>query len=247
MVLHVGSFLQMKEFDWIEDYMPHRQFLQARPNLYAAWCHTVLDAVELIEDYMREELDLCTRQLGWTRHDLLNALPDTDTAPSNPKDQISHPQTCSQRQYKYGPIAYSLVEPARIADQECVKIGHGSDCRCRDIPEESGLAAGLAEYTGMWCYADVEDDSDIDEDFVDAQPHIFDPQCLPSPSNCNVFSDVAGLLYSAQGRIRSGSYSIGEYLCAACFLLREQYIGGDGFAAEFPPMPKSFESFHTRG
>jgi hypothetical protein len=243
MALYVGSFLQLKGFDWTEDYMPHAQFLQAQPNLYTAWCHAVLDAVERLEDYMREELDSCMRQLGWTRHDLLSALADTNSSSYDANDQRSHAQICSRCQYDYGIMAHSLVEPAQIAIQGCIGTGHDSDCRCRNIFKDSGLAAKIPEYTGVWGDDDYgENESDIGEEFFDAQPYLFDTQ---SQSDCDVFTNVATLLYSAQGRIWIGSYAIDERLCATCFLFKEQYIGEDGFAAEFPAMPQSFESLRT--
>lgn len=246
MVLHVGSFLQLKGFDWIEDHMSHRQFLQAQPNLYAAWCHALLDTVEKMEDYMREELDLCMQQLSWARNDLTSALSNTEAGSYITKDQDLDFQICSQCKDNYGVMAHSLVEPARIAIQECVQTGHDSDCICRNICKENELAAKLSDYTGV-CRDDYEDDeSDMDEDlFEEAQPYLFGHPPSQSQQDCNVFSDVATLLYRAQGRIWIGRYAIGERICATCFLLREQYIGEDGFAAEFPAMPKSFESFRT--
>jgi hypothetical protein len=66
MVVQVGSLLQMRGFDWVEDYMPRRDFLRVQPSLYEAWCNAVLDAVENLEKYMRQELDLCMQQLSWT-------------------------------------------------------------------------------------------------------------------------------------------------------------------------------------
>jgi hypothetical protein len=241
MALYVGSFLHLEGFDWTEDNMPHAQFLQAQPNLYAAWCHAVLDAVEKIEDYMREELDSCMQQLGWTQHYLLNALLNTDSASYDSDDQMCHAQICSRCQYDYGLMAHSLVEPARIAS---IESGHDSDCRCRNTSKDNGLAAEIPEYTGVWCDDDYgENESDIGEEFFDAQTHLFDSQIQ---SSCDVFTNVATLLYSAQGRIWIGDYAIGERLCATCFLFKERYIGEDGFAAEFPPMPKSFESLRTK-
>jgi hypothetical protein len=247
MVVHVGSFLQMRGFDWTEDYMPHRQFLQAQPNLYAAWCHAVLDAIENLEDYMRQDLDLFMRQLDWARDDLISALSYTDPTSYHTNNQNSHQQICSRCKDDYSTLACSLVEPARIAIQECVKTGHDSDCVCRSIYKEKHTPAELRDYTGV-CYYDDDDDheSDIEEEFFDAQPHLFGPPSLQNQPNCNMFSDVATLLYSAQGRIWMGEYEIGERLCAACFLLKELYIDEDGHATEFPPMPKSFDGLRTK-
>lgn len=243
MLLYVGSFLQMKGFDWIEDSMSHREFLQAQPNLYAAWCHAVLDAVEKIELYMREELDLSMQHLGWTRDDLISALSNTDVVTLSSNTHLLNPQSCSQCKDNYNMMAHSLVEPARIAIQECVKTGHEPDCICQSIFTENDLGAENSDYSGVCCNEEEGDESDADEEFFDAQPLHFDNQ---DQSNSKMFSEVATLLYKAQGRIWIGEYAIGERLCATCFLFKEQYIGEDGFAAEFPPMPKSFESFRTK-
>jgi hypothetical protein len=244
MILCVGSLLQMKGFDWIEDSMSHREFLQVQPSLYTAWCHAVLDAVEKIEVYMHEELDSSMQQLGWTRNDLIGALSDDGVASLSSDDHTPNPKTCSQCKDNYNMMAHSLVEPARIAIDECVKTGHESDCVCQTISFAShDLAAELPDYTGV-CYDEDEGNkSDADAGFFDAQPFHFDDQNHP---NGNMFSDIATLLYKAQGRLWIGEYAIGERLCATCFLFKEEYIGEDGFAADFPPMPKSFESFRTK-
>jgi hypothetical protein len=244
MALCVGSLLQMKGFDWIEDSMSHREFLQMQPNLYTAWCHAVLDAVEKIEVYMREELDSSMQQLGWTRNDLIGALSDKDVASLSSDDHTTNPKTCSQCEDEYNMLAQSLVEPARIAIDECVKTGHESDCVCQSISFTShDLAAELPDYTGICYDEDDGDKSNADAGFFDAQPFHFDDQNHPDG---NMFSDIATLLYKAQGRIWIGKYAVGERLCATCFLFKEEYIGEDGFAVEFPPMPKSFESFRTK-
>jgi hypothetical protein len=240
MVLYLGSFLQMRGFDWIENSMSHREFLQAQPNLYAAWCNAVLDAVEKIEVYMREELDLSIQQLGWTRDDLIHALSETDDAALSSN---ADPQTCSQCKDNYGTMVQGLVEPARIAVEECVETGHESDCICQSIFVANDLNAEISDYTGVYFDESEEDDPDTDDEFFDTQPHHFDTR---NGSNGSMFSVMATLLYKAQGRIWIGKYAIGERLCATCFLFKEQYIGKDGFAAEFPPMPKSFESFRTK-
>jgi hypothetical protein len=240
MVLYVGSFLQMRGFDWIEDSMSHREFLQAQPNLYAAWCNAVLDAVEKIEVYMREELDLSIQQLGWTRDDLIHRLSETDDVVLSSNVE---PQTCSQCKDNYGTMAQGLVEPARIAVEECVETGHEFDCICQSIFVAKDHNAEISDYTGVYFDGYQEDDPDTDDEFFDTQPHPFDAR---HDSNSNTFPAIATLLYKAQGRIWIGKHAIGERLCATCFLFKEQYIGEDGFAAEFPPMPKSFESFRTK-
>jgi hypothetical protein len=247
MVIYLGSLLQMKRFDWIEDYMSHRQFLQIQPSLYTAWCHTVLDNTENIEAYMQDEMESSMRQLGWTRDDLLSTLSNTEAASCHLDDVKSCNQVCSQCKDYYGRMPHNLVEPARIAIQECVRTGHDSDCICQNIYKKSDVEVELSDYTGMCCDDYDENQSDVEEDdFFDAQPHLFDSPSFQSQPGCNVFSDLATQLYSAQGRIWIGTYAIGERLCGTCFLLRELYIGEDGFAAEFPRMPKSFESFRTK-
>lgn len=245
MVIHVGSFLQMRGFDWTEDHMPHREFLRAQPNLYAAWCHAVLDAVEKVENYMRQELDLCMQQLGWTRVDLISALSDNNTVLPSANRQ-NHHQYCTHCKYDYGVLACNLVEPARIAVIECVKSGHNSDCVCHSIYKSNELPTEISEYTGICQKNHDGDEPDTDQEFFDAQPHLFSSCSIQDQQTLNMFSDAATLLYSAQGRNWMGRHAIGERLCATCFLLKEQYIGEDGLAAEFPPMPKSFEGLRVK-
>jgi hypothetical protein len=247
MCLQVGSLLQMKGFDWVEDYMSHRQFLQIQPSLYTAWCHTVLDNTKNKEAYMQEEMESSMRQLGWTRDHLLSMLSDTEAAPCDPSDDRSSNQVCSQCKDYYGLMPHNLVEPARIAVQECVRTGHDPDCICQSIYIKRDVAAEISYYTGVCSDDSNEDEPDVEDDyFFDAQPHLFESPLAQIQPSCNVFSDVATLLYGAQGRIWIGTYAIGERLCATCFLLKELYIGEDGFVAEFPGMPKSFESFRNK-
>ncbi|KAK7187424.1 hypothetical protein PSPO01_06654 [Paraphaeosphaeria sporulosa] len=247
MAVQAGAFLRIKGFDWTEDDMTYGAFLQAQPGIYADWCNAVLDAVDKLENHMREELELYMRQLCWTQDDLLNALSSTNAVIYNSNDRTSHLQTCSRCQHNYTSMAHILVEPARIEIQECVKTGHSPVCICRNIPQQSLNVAELPEYTGMWCYPSIDDVLDAEEDFFDAQPYLFDPTSLQiDRPNSNVFSEAATLLYTAQGRNWIGSYAIGERLCASCFFFKERYIGEDGFAAEFPPMPESFVSLRTK-
>lgn len=241
MVAYVGSFLQMRGFDWIEDHtcMSQRQFSRTQPNLYAAWCHAVLDAVENIEVYMREELHKCLQILGWTRRDLLRSLNDTDNTPINEDEHNRSFLVCSRCKDSYVTGMSNLMQPTRIAIQECVRTGHDYNCTCEGRHQEIQVLRQLPEYTGRCCDGSDENGPSFDEDDVfDAEPYIFE-------SDCDGSSEVATLLYRAQGRIWIGEYTMDDRLCATCFLFKEQYIGEDGFATEFPPMPKTFESLRT--
>jgi hypothetical protein len=239
MILQIGSLLQMRGFDWVEDHMPRRDYLKVQPSLYTAWCNAVLDAVEKLREYMRQELDLCMQQFGWARSDLISAISCTDT--TNRTNEGSRQETCTSCESNYGELACSLVEPARISITECVKTGHHFNCLCQSIPTILNLPAELPTYTGTYHSGHETDDVDTTQDFFDAQPYVFpasSPSHHPTPT---MFSDMATLLYSAQGRNWVSNYAIGERLCSICFLRREQYIGADGLAAEFPPMPRSFD------
>lgn len=243
MVIQVGSFLQMKGFDWIEEYhnMPHQEYLRAQPNIYAAWCHAVLDGVKNLECHMRQELDACSRQLGWTRPELLDAL--SGITPTCTSDlQLLQQQTCTRCKCHYGALDCMLVEPARITALECAKNDHYPECVCQYLRETSKPPADIPDYIGV-CYGDQDGYiSDPDEEFFDALPHIFDTTPVQTQRTTDMFSNIATLLYSAQGRTWISEYTLGERLCATCLLVREQYIGEDGLVAEFPPMPKSFEA-----
>ena len=251
MVVQVGSLLQMRGFDWVEDFMPRRDFLRVQPSLYEAWCNAVLDAVENLEKYMRQELDLCMQQLGWTRGGLISALSGTDVATTTPNN--AHRETCTRCKTHYGSLSCSLVEPARIAVTECVKAGHHFNCLCQSIQSIPDPTAKLPPYTGTYDSPSSSSHptpiSSPVEEFFDAEPHLFLTSCQSDPhhSPSTMFSDIATLLYTAQGRNWMNSYAIGERLCSLCFLRKEQYIGADGLAAEFPPMPRSFEGFREFG
>ncbi|KAF1929931.1 uncharacterized protein M421DRAFT_380930 [Didymella exigua CBS 183.55] len=235
MVLNAGSFLQMKGFDWIDDDMPHRLFLQALPHLYAAWCHTVLEAVEQVEMYMREEFHQCLGQLNMTRETFLHTI-----SRENTNHRPTNGRICTDCQVEYSALDHGLVQPARIAVTECVSTGHSFDCNCQNMDEITSYMTKLTlpTYAGAYDKDGEGQYFDTEDEFFDAEPHIFDHTSCNKP---DPFSDIATMLFRAHGRAWIGSYAIGEELCASCFLFRENYISKDGFAADFPPMPKSFE------
>lgn len=240
MAINAGSFLQMKGFDWIDDDLPHQQFLQVLPNIYAAWCHTVLEAVEQVETYMREEFDQCLEQLQMTRETFLETISREKTHFGNGRRR-----RCTDCQVSYDALDNGLVQPARISVMECVSTGHSFDCNCQNMENSTSDMADpvLPEYAGIYDAIDEGQDTDTDDEFFDAEPHLFDYASRNKP---DAFSDIAITLYRAHGRAWIGHYAIGEELCASCFLFREQYIAEDGLAADFPPMPKSFEGLRAK-
>jgi hypothetical protein len=245
MALSAGSFLQMKGFDWIEDDIPHRQFMQALPSIYASWCYAVLDAVERLEVYMREELEQCLRQLSSTRENFLDAIFQPSTASNILNHGPTQSTVCTDCGDDYTSLNDGLVEPARIAISECVETGHDFDCNCHSVTDVTGYTTQSEppDYSGAYHESEVDGHSDIDEEFFDAEPYLFGDT---GTVNTYVFSDIAKLLYRAHGRVWMDDYTIGEQLCAACFLFREQYIGEDGLAADFPPIPRSFEGLRVK-
>jgi hypothetical protein len=240
MVLNAGSFLQMKGFDWIDDDMPHQQFLQALPTIYAAWCHAVLDAVENVETYMRDEFDQCLGQLNMTQEAFLDTIS---------RDNTDHKTTgrrrCTDCQADYSALDQGLVQPAQIAVTECVSTGHSFNCNCQSMDDFTSIVMQfhLPTYSGAYGKEDVDNEADSDDEFFDAEPHFFDRSACNKP---DAFSDIATMLFRAHGRVWIDKYAIGEELCASCFLFREQYIREDGLAADWPPTPRSFEGLRAK-
>ncbi|KAL5117771.1 hypothetical protein ACEQ8H_004381 [Pleosporales sp. CAS-2024a] len=245
MILSAGSFLQMKGFDWTDDDLSHRSFMQMLPNLYASWCHAVLDAVDGLNAYMREELEQCLGQLGLTRERFLDAISPQNTALMHLNYDGVQASLCTDCGEDYTPLKEALMEPARIAVTECVVTGHGSNCVCQSVSIQNkctNRCEPLA-YSGVCCDSELDKGIGMDEEFFDAEPYLFSAN---ESANSTMFSGIATLLYRAQGRVWTGDYTIGERLCAACFLLREQYIGKDGLSADFPPIPKSFQGLRVK-
>lgn len=245
MVINAGSFLQMKGFDWIDDDMPHRQFLQALPNIYSAWCHAVIESVEQVETYMREDLEQCLGQITLTREAFLDTISCANTVLHSSSHEQAQWRVCTECQDDYSTLGIGLVEPTRIAITECVMTGHSFDCKCQSVENFTSYTTqpDPPAYSGACYEGDDDQGADADEVFFDAEPHLFDKT---SPNKPDVFSEIATMLYRAHGRVWIGDYAIGEQLCASCFLFREQYIGEDGLAADFPPMPKSFEGLRAK-
>ncbi|KAH7066716.1 hypothetical protein BKA63DRAFT_126404 [Paraphoma chrysanthemicola] len=245
MIVNAGAFLQMRGFDWINDELPHHQFLQALPNMYVAWCRAVLDAVEQVEIYMREEMDDCLTQLNMTRATFLKAVSRSTSTSKSFGSSNNRDSVCTSCRCDFTVLGIGLVAPARIAIAECVMTGHDFDCRCRDLTSASLHVERQdhPSYSGSYHEDNSSDDADDDEQYFDADPHA---SCTMEISKSDVFSDIAKLLYRAQGSVWLGDYTIEEELCASCFLIREHYIGEDGLAADFPPMPRSFESLRAQ-
>ncbi|KAF3034602.1 hypothetical protein E8E12_004361 [Didymella heteroderae] len=242
----LGSWLalRMKGFDWMEDNLTHKQFLQALPSIYSAWCKALLECIEQVKAHMREELDRYLCQLGMTRDAFVWTLTHTKSIAIDVNAKKPPSTACTHCGDEYGLLACGLVEPARIAVTECVKIAHHSDCVCGNIHKDFTAHEELLEYTGKYVTDDNEPDVNANDEFFDAHPYVFNDTDLQSCSN--LFTDIATLLYSAQGRIWLGEHSVGERLCSTCFLLKEKYIGEDGLSADFPPMPRSFEGLRVK-
>lgn len=245
MIISAGSFLQMQGFDWINDDMSQKQYMQALPNIYASWCHAVLDAVEHLEMYLQEELEQCLKQLGLTREAFLEAMSFSSTTLMDWDHVHLGDTACTGCGEDYMLLNDGLVEPARIAVNECVVTGHDFGCICRTVDDTSiYITQNHDQYHRDACYESSHaDDSDSDEDFFDAEPYPIDTNNATATS---VFTDIATLLYRAHGRVWLGTYFIGERFCATCFLSREQYISKDGMAGEFPPIPKSFKGLRVK-
>lgn len=246
MVVNAGSFLQMKGFDWMEDNLTHKQFLQALPSIYSAWCNAVLDCVEQVEAYMREELRGYLCQLGMTRGEFVDALIQTKSILHSTNIENLPRTACTSCKDDYGLFTCGLVEPARIAITECVRSGHNSNCVCGKIPKSSTVSEDIPEYTGTFRTDDKDDGTHADDEFFDAQPYVFSDASSRTNSTSSMFTDIATLLYSAQGRIWLGEHLFGERLCSTCFLLKEKYIGEDGLSADFPPIPRSFGGLRVK-
>lgn len=250
MVVNAGSFLQMRGFDWMTDNLSHKQFLQALPSIYSAWCRALLDCIQRVEYHLREELSTCMQQLNMTRDAFVEALSQANHLSTSSREKLADgnlPNTvCTHCHDDYGSLACGLVNPARIAVTECVKTAHNSNCVCNSICKTDAIGSAPLDYTGRMQTDGIDQDLDSEDEFFDAQPHLFDHSEVQTGTKANMFNDIATLLYSAQGRIWLGKHSIGERLCSTCLLLKEKYIGEDGLSADFPPLPTSFDGLRVK-
>jgi hypothetical protein len=247
MALTAGSFLQIKGFDWVQDDMTHRQYLQALPTVYSAWCHALLDCVENVEDYLQLELEECLQQLNWTRTHFLGAILHNNTMVGR-KDEKFLGSSCTRCDDNYSFLPSALVVPSQIAASECARTGHTFGCVCQQA-NESDIVQKHTEprdYSEAYLNSANAEDLDDDEIFYDAEPCDFDDSILPSQKPADIFSDIAVLLYRAHGRAWLGEYAPEEHLCTTCFLHRECYTDEYGSIADFPPMPEHFNGLRFR-
>jgi hypothetical protein len=250
MTISAGSLCQMSGFDWLHDDLSHREYLQAVPTMYAAWCSRVLDSTENLESYIRLELENYQQQLGFTRALFLDALSYQNTTGKNDDVRLKS-STCTSCGDNYRSLPSALVSPVRIAVAECIKTNHRFGCVCQkaDSLHAASRSAEPPEYTGT-CWLGGNDetiDPATDEIFYDAEPYLFSEDILAHhDSTCNMFAEVALLLYRAHGRTWMGDYAVDELLCAPCLLLREQYRDKDGLITDFPPKPLRFDGLRFK-
>ncbi|KAH7401636.1 hypothetical protein BKA66DRAFT_585814 [Pyrenochaeta sp. MPI-SDFR-AT-0127] len=249
MAVKAGSFLQMKGFDWVEDDITQKQFLKALPELYTAWCHTLLDCVGKAEDYMRLELEVCIEKMGWKHDVLLSGVSCKNTFVEDFGRKNLLKRACTRCKDDYSTLGLGLIEPARIAVTECIRSNHKFKCICRKNDDNGTNSVNVP----LPAYSTEHDseNSDTEEEFFDAASHlIVDPSFSNQHSSLSdisdIFNETAILLYQSHGRVWMGNYEIGEHLCATCFLLEEQYISEDGLGTDFPSMPESFEGLRIK-
>lgn len=243
MAISAGSFVQMRRFDWSEDDIPNRIFMQALPNIYAAWCHAVLDAVEQVVLFMREELEQYFQDMKMTRAGFIDAISHTTIAACDRKLDHCRKAICSGCGDDYTALDHGLVDAAQIAIEKCTDTGHSFDCMCESFDQATSVVvcSDFPAYSSKYDQSGHVADTTCNEKFSDATYYMFE-----GTVQSNTFSNVATLLYRAQGRVWNGRYSIREKLCGTCFLIREHYIGDDGMSVDFSPMPRSFETIGVR-
>lgn len=239
MVTAAGSFLQIKGFDWVQDDMTHEQCLQALPPVYRAWCHAVLDCVENGKEYIQTEFEQCLRQLGLTRDLFIDAISHQDTLIGSDIELLVD-NACTRCGDKYHSLAGSLVAPGRIALVECVLTGHHFDCVCQKVYKSDLVRDNLPDYAGLCLDESIEEDLYTEEEFHDAEPYPLSISDLSTQNPSDIFSNVATLLYRAQGRAWIGEYSAEDRLCTICFLHNEGYTDEDGLIDDFRTVPERF-------
>jgi hypothetical protein len=242
MALTAGSFLRIRGFDWVQDYMTHKQYMQPLPIIYSAWCYAVLDCVETLERSMDMEFEKCLQRLGWNRQHFLDAMSYTHTD-TRKTTASSEDFECIRCCSDYRAFPEGLVAPHWIAVSECVRTQHAMDCICQEASEHnsSSTHAVLRDYYDRKnISSDDAENSDNEDSFHDAAPYAFDESFLASVNPSITFFNIATLLYRAQGRGWMGKYAVNDRLCATCYLQQENYIDDDGLIADFLPVPDHF-------
>jgi hypothetical protein len=247
MALTAGSFLQIRGFDWVQDHMTYKQYMQALPSIYSAWCHAVLECVENLKSYMQLELKQCLDELGWDRSRFLEAITHTYVAAGigagRPQDS-----DCTRCGNDFRSFPDALIMPGRTAVLECARTCHTFDCVCQKTFDSdlSTMHTEPREYTGSYGNDADAEDSDDYETFYDAEPCVFVDSVVASQNRPDISTSITTLLYCAQGRAWVGEYAVGERLCATCFLHQEHYIDDDGFIADFPSVPEHFKGIRPQ-
>jgi hypothetical protein len=214
------------------------------PTLYSSWAKISANILGSAKGLIKAELDFILSDLSLDLDELARCIQAAQEKPVAPaKDMLNRCVTCKD---DYTTLGKGLVQPCRIAFDECRASQHKYNCTCSTYLD----ACGVTEARPLATSGDT-DDTDVEEEFY-KEPEVdmeqlcadYDKLGLDGIPQGDPFYDGAAMLYRSQGRRWIGEYKEDEILCATCFLKRERYIreGELSECVRFVPPPKTYIS-----
>jgi hypothetical protein len=255
MVIDAGRLCHITGFSWVEDELTPSQFVKNLPVLYHTWALAFQYNIGHEENHISLELETILERGKWGRENFLASILRKDQELDAEENETGESR-CSVCHDDYSSLGIGVVSPAWITFLECTKTSHKFHCTCSSYLEKSGVLPSPPPYNpSEYASPFSEDEEAVNEALplesnIDILPlcHDFISSRSRITESYDPFTEVATLLYRAQGRTWLSDYKIGEKFCATCFLVREEYIGKDGLGTEtyFPEMPESFMTWRLK-
>lgn len=245
LAVQAAQLLQIHGYDPVPgtDGFGKRDVNRLLPMLYSSWAKMSSNILKNAKGKIKAELDAILGELSLDLDELARCVQAAREEPAaSAKDTVKRCVSCDD---DYTTLGKGLVQPCRIAFDECRAAQHKYNCTCSSYL----YACGVTEAQPLATWGDT-DEADVEEEFY-KEPEVdieqlcadYDKLDLEGGPQGDPFYDAAAMLYRSQGRRWIGDYDYDEALCAACFLKREQYIkDGVPGCAHFVPVPKTYAS-----
>jgi len=212
--------------------------------LYSSWAKISSNTLRSAKGLIKAELDIILSELSLDPDELARCIQVAQEEPvARAKDMLNRCVACND---DYTTLSKSLVQPCRVAFDECRATQHKYNCNCSSYL----YACGVTEARPLATSGDT-DEAAVDKEFY-KKPEVdmeqlcadYDKLGLDGIPQGDPFYDAAAMLYLSQGRRWIGEYDEDEILCATCFLKREKYIreGELSECVPFVPTPKTYVS-----
>jgi hypothetical protein len=214
------------------------------PMLYSSWAKMSYNVLGSAKGLLETELGIILKDLSLDLDELARCIQAAQEEPRAPVSDLRN--RCIACKDDYTTLGKGLVQPYRVAFNECRATQHKYNCMCSSYLYACGITtARPPAVSGDTDEIGIEEEffkePDVDIQYLCAE---YDRLSLNDGPDGDPFYDAAAMLYRSQGRRWIGEYAEDEILCATCFLRQEQYIreGELSECVRFVPPPKTYVS-----